>query len=274
MLVAGAPASLAELLEPQLDRLESDRRSWQADARLPDGAVLDLYLDTFDPEHPEDDPSPSADAAAEDERRARLLLRRQLEALGYGLDPDPHAPPAVRTHPWPAALTAVPVGGEAADDLRRAEAYVLAQYDRAVRAACTAAGLEPTGEAVGRPHFLFEAREPDSLRGDGPPVVFVPAPGEDGRDGVEVGWTDDRQGWFQGPYENWSGWSGDVREPLSLPLFAHPEDVAAVVRQLLAGERAIVPRPREWEHADALTTLRGQAEALERLHRERGETHW
>ncbi|MFJ1756494.1 hypothetical protein [Kitasatospora sp. NPDC088134] len=103
MLAAGIPTDLVEALESELGRLEAELGAWRAGERLPDGTVLDLYLDTFDPEHPEDDVRPLADAAAEGERRARLLLRGGLEALGHGLEPDPHARPAATAPRRPAA---------------------------------------------------------------------------------------------------------------------------------------------------------------------------
>ncbi|MFD8597193.1 hypothetical protein ACFV1L_19535 [Kitasatospora sp. NPDC059646] len=258
MLLAGVPAGLARELEPQLGRLESERRSRRAGARLPDEVVLDLYLGTFDPERPErpeGDLPPSDDSAAENERRARLLLRRELEALGYGLAPDPRALPAAGRASRRPAVPNLPTGSRLCVDLHRAEQYVLDQYGHAVRAALTAARIEPIEEAQQYLYFPFASR--------------VPAPRGHDDHGVELHWADGRKGWVHGPLDLWSGANWERHEPLPVPPFAHPEDIVAVVRQLLGGDRDIAPRTREWEHAEALPMLWEQSEALERAYRER-----
>ncbi|WP_345695038.1 hypothetical protein [Kitasatospora terrestris] len=272
MLIAGIPDGLVEVLEPQLGRLESEVRGWRSGARLPDEVVLDLYLDTLDPEHPQDDLRPLADAAAEDDRQARLALRRGLLALGYGLEPDPHAPPATGGAPrWPALLP-VPLGDSLATELREAGRYVLVQYGRAVHAALTEAQVDPIEEAQQGLYFPFAARDPDPPADGRPPVGAAPATWWQCEHGVELDWND-RKGWVHGPLDIWSGAGWEYHEPLPLPLFAHPEDIVAVVRQLLAGDRTIAPRTREWEHADALTMLWEQIETLERVYQERAEAH-
>ncbi|RKE02883.1 hypothetical protein [Streptomyces sp. TLI_171] len=259
MLAAGIPQRLAELLTPQLERLESELEDWRQGARLPDDVVLELYLNTFDPEHPEDDSRPLTDTAAQHERRARLELRRGLEALGYGLEPDPDAPPAARAPRWP-TLPLRPLGPDPESDLLRAEHHVMTQYRLAIRAALTAADLEPLYEE--QEHLYF----PFASRGQDPPADGVPlaaaAPNSTGwhGDGVELSWVDNDwpkrgRGWNYGALDvSWgAGW--DSYEPLPLPPFAHPDDIVDVVRQLLADDCDIAPRTREWEHADALNLL-------------------
>ncbi|MFD5566370.1 hypothetical protein [Kitasatospora griseola] len=268
MLAAGVPEGLVEVLKPQLDRLEAALRDWRAEAWLPDETVLDLYLNTFDPEHPEDDLWPLPDAAAEDERRARLLLRGELEALGYGLEPNSHAPPAAAAPRWP-------TGSALSGDLYLAERHVLEQYRLAIRAALTAARLEPIDEKQEYLYFPFASRVPAPIADGLPQAAGVPGSEWWHARGVELAWGEnpwpkEGRGWSYGPLDIWLGAGWEWYEPLPLPPFAHPEDIVDVVRQLLTGDRHIVPRTREWEHADALTVLLEQIKALERSQRELG----
>jgi hypothetical protein len=268
MLAAGVHEGLVQVLNPQLDRLEAALRDWRAGARLPDETVLDLYLNTFDPEHPEDDLRPLPDDVAEDERRARLLLRRELEALGYGLEPDSHAPPVAAAPRWP-------TGGALSPELREAEQHVLEQYRLAIRAALTAARLEPIHEAQEYLYFPFASHVPAPIDAGLPPTAPFPGSERWHTHGVELArvedaWPRNGKGWSYGPLDIWLGAGWEWYEPLPLPHFAHPQDLVDVVRQLLTGDRHIAPRTREWEHADALTVLLGQIKASERSRRELG----
>ncbi|MGW4696117.1 hypothetical protein ACWEO1_27535 [Kitasatospora cineracea] len=276
MLAAGIPEGLVEMLEPRLGRLEAELHTWRAGKRLPDGTVLDLYLDTFDPDHPEDDLRRLPDAAAEDERRTRLLLRRELEALGYGLEPDPHAPPAVAPPCWP-TRPALSIGDTRSSDLRRAERYVLEQYRVAIRAALTAAQLEPIHEEQKSLYFPFASRAPGPLGNGLPLTTEIPSAQWQLEHGVELNWSENRwlnkwRGWSYGPLDSLSEASWE-HEPLLLPLFADPGDIVDVVRELLEGNHDIAPRTREWEHAGALTVLWGQVEALERANLEKRDMY-
>ncbi|MFJ1756495.1 hypothetical protein [Kitasatospora sp. NPDC088134] len=133
---------------------------------------------------------------------------------------------------------------------------MLEQYRLAVLAALTAARLEPLHEAQEHLYLPFATRAPDSKRWHAR--------------GVELDWTDNRQPkngrrWHYGPLDIWLGAGWELYEPLPLPPFAHPEDIAAVVHHvLLTGDRYIAPRTSEWEHAHALTVLLELVEAAQK----------
>ncbi|MFJ4676356.1 hypothetical protein [Kitasatospora sp. NPDC088783] len=148
---------------------------------------------------------------------------------------------------WP-TRSALSIGDTRSSGLCRAERYVLKQYRFAIRAALTAAELEPIHEAQEYLYFPFASRGSGPLADGLPPTAETPPTRWQLEHGLELSWyeswwRDNRKGWAHDPLDIWSGADWERHELLPLPLFAHPEDIVDVVRRLLEGSRSIAPAP-------------------------------